>query len=735
MHVTWHAFFLGLLWLMPLVQTVNPADTFSSVSKALPENDKTDSSKLSVSTTGQELLTNLDQPNTETRKTSLQTELPLSVQTTHHLSTYLSLPTSDTSKPQSEETLTKPPTEGQESALSQEDSVSTSLMSLEEGSPQTQTEPRANTADEIRSLVTEHTGTALGNDLTLEPLIFGGESESSATNTEEPLTVVDSEKPSTLEDPQVTETDDSTESSTSTDPTRNTRKPATPYPQEVIEPGNASDLQRTKGRFNHASVDCAAVVIKTNPEAKGASAILTNSKEKYMLNLCSATKFVIIELCDDILMDTLTIANYEFFSSTFKEFTVHVTDRYPPKNNVWKFLGRFHAKNTREAQVFPVPNPVMWARYIRIDFVSHYSNEYYCPVSFIRVYGNTMMEQYKKEEEDLQADLHEVPSPVLVRNPVATKPKPWIDPPPATRTAVLLPDGTRQTNEPSVTLKDYWDRLDQLVLDDSPIHHVLDEQPELYLPLPGPPRMPFIDTKEPLNDADATGNAAQDSPGMGGQRDVAGDGTDSQTPDHPAVEKAGSDHVIYDGSEDHQVLSDGEGHSDDSQIVKPQPIPGDTPDSPVQAPRAESQETIFKTIMRRLGWLDRNLTLTYQYLDEQSLAINDVLNKLDYTHRFKLQQAFSYLNTTTTKQIQALKITCEEIWKAIIFDVEDYEHKNRKQLEELESRLDYLSQEVVFEKRMRIAQLILLLAVILVIGLSKALRIVSPNFPEDKKDK
>ncbi|KAJ1648775.1 hypothetical protein IWQ61_009929 [Dispira simplex] len=683
----------------------------------------------------QELLINLGQPNTETKETIIQVDLPPLTQVTLHLSTDFYLPTLDTDSTQSEETLTKPPSDGEVPVLNREYSASNGVMSFEEWRKQAQAEPHAGTTDDPRSPVMEQTGAASGNTLTLEPLFFGEESQSTTTHTEEFLTAVNGKTPSTSEGPQVTETDHGTRDSSSADPTGDTRKPATSYSREVIEPGSVNDLQRTKGRFNHASADCAAVVIKANPEAKGASAILTNSKEKYMLNLCSATKFVIIELCDDILMDTLTIANYEFFSSTFKEFTVHVTDRYPPKNNVWKFLGRFHAKNTREAQVFPIPDPVMWARFIRVDFVSHYSNEYYCPVSFIRVYGNTMMEQYKKEEEDLQADLHEAPSPILVRSPVTTKPKPWIDPPPATRTAVLPPDGTRQTNEPSVTLKDYWDRLDQLVLDEGPIHDVLDERPQLYLPLPGPPRIPFLDIKEPLDDSDAAGNSAQDGAGTDGQRDTAGEGTDPQTPDHPAMEKVGSDHVIYDDSEDHHVVSDGEGHSDDSQIDKPQSVPGDSTDSPVQVPRAESQETIFKTIMRRLGWLDRNLTVTYQYLDEQSLAINDVLNKLDYTHRFQLQQAFSYLNTTTTKQIQALKITCEEIWKAIIFDVEDYEHKNRKQLEELETRLDYLLQEVVFEKRMRIAQLILLLAVILVIGLSKALRIVSPNFPEEKKDK
>ncbi|KAG5633537.1 hypothetical protein DXG03_007197, partial [Asterophora parasitica] len=34
-------------------------------------------------------------------------------------------------------------------------------------------------------------------------------------------------------------------------------------------------------------------------------------------------------------------------------------------------------------------------RYIRIDFLSHYGNEYYCPLSLLRVYGLTHLEQWK----------------------------------------------------------------------------------------------------------------------------------------------------------------------------------------------------------------------------------------------------------------------------------------------------------------------------------------------------
>lgn len=154
-----------------------------------------------------------------------------------------------------------------------------------------------------------------------------------------------------------------------------------------------------KERSNYASFDCAATILKTNKEAKSANAILIEHKDSYMLNLCSApNKFTIVELCDDILVDTIVLANYEFFSSIFRTFRVSVSDRYPVKLDRWKVLGTFEATNSRSVQAFLVEQPLIWARYLRIEWLTHFGNEYYCPVSLLRVHGTTMMEEYRHEE-------------------------------------------------------------------------------------------------------------------------------------------------------------------------------------------------------------------------------------------------------------------------------------------------------------------------------------------------
>ncbi|KAG9070175.1 hypothetical protein KI688_009507 [Linnemannia hyalina] len=154
-----------------------------------------------------------------------------------------------------------------------------------------------------------------------------------------------------------------------------------------------------KDRFNHASATCAASVVKASKDATSITAILNEGKDNYMLNKCSTKeKFFVVELCEEILVDSFILGNYEFFSSTFKDFVVSV-NRYPPRDDGWSILGQFQARNTRDAQVFKPKVPQL-ATYIRFDFVNHYGNEYYCPVTLLRVYGATALEQLKQEEEE-----------------------------------------------------------------------------------------------------------------------------------------------------------------------------------------------------------------------------------------------------------------------------------------------------------------------------------------------
>lgn len=163
-----------------------------------------------------------------------------------------------------------------------------------------------------------------------------------------------------------------------------------------------------KDKFNYASVKCAATVVETNNDAKGAADILTEVKDSYLINKCStANKFIVIELCEDILVNSVVMGNYELFSSMFKTVSFYVSGTFPAVDG-WRELGQFEAQNIRDVQSFDIKNPLIWARYLKIEIHSHYGNEFYCPVSIVRVHGTTMMEEVKntdKASEKMAADI------------------------------------------------------------------------------------------------------------------------------------------------------------------------------------------------------------------------------------------------------------------------------------------------------------------------------------------
>ena len=105
-------------------------------------------------------------------------------------------------------------------------------------------------------------------------------------------------------------------------------------------------------RFNYANLDCSARVHMAHKTAKSASSVLSSKRDKYMLSPCSAdTQFVVVELCDDIRIDTVQLANFEFFSGVFKDFSVSVAKTYTDTNEGWIPAGTYRAKNVRGVQV------------------------------------------------------------------------------------------------------------------------------------------------------------------------------------------------------------------------------------------------------------------------------------------------------------------------------------------------------------------------------------------------
>jgi hypothetical protein len=399
-----------------------------------------------------------------------------------------------------------------------------------------------------------------------------------------------------------------------------------------IQMGSLAYGKTSKERFNYASFDCAAAVLKSNPEAKGSSSILDENRDRYMLNKCGASnKFVIIEMCEDILVDTIVLANFEFFSSTFKEFRVSVTDRYPIHERGWKTLGTYQGNNTRTLQVFVVENPLIWARYIRIEFLSHYGSEFYCPLSLLRIHGTTMMEEYKnqesaKQDEYTKPHLRDVTSSSLSMNTsssheTSTEPLP-------------LPTTAKGRNADSI----YFDTSIPADIRHQELKPPLKEAPKksdlVDFGLNLQPNLP-----DPARDDDTV--------------DIISRKT-CQPMTQPAAESENPSR-----SKSHNALLSSE--TNKNAEISPNSTSGSTsaysdkPEVPTIIPATANpttQESVYKTITKRLGLLEANATLSLRYIEEQSQLLREVFSKMERRHGQKMDSFLSEMNATLSVQLE-----------------------------------------------------------------------------------
>ncbi|PKY05444.1 hypothetical protein P168DRAFT_295902 [Aspergillus campestris IBT 28561] len=475
-----------------------------------------------------------------------------------------------------------------------------------------------------------------------------------------------------------------------------------------------------KERFNYASFDCAATVLKTNPECTGSSSVLIENKDSYMLNECRATnKFLILELCDDILVDTVVLANYEFFSSIFHTFRVSVADRYPAKPDQWKELGIYQARNTREVQAFAVENPLIWARYLKIEFLTHYGHEFYCPLSLIRVHGTTMLEEYKHDgdagrvEEEIAHEtlqphpeggnldaLETPPPPPAAVGDTETQagPLPATCPRPRTEASThLLQEPTCGVNEASTT---------------EPA-----ESAKAAAQSPPSPSHPPNETAGPSADAVASVDPRADT-GKEATEPKATEQNGAQTapsappsstptiPVSPAQKNATTD---TDTRVTHPPPKDeAGGHGGQGGNAGPAEGPRSTTTQPPAA-NPTTQESFFKSVNKRLQMLESNSTLSLLYIEEQSRILRDAFNKVEKRQLGKTSTFLENLNGTVLGELKQFREQYDQVWHSVALEFEHQRIQYHQEVSAINGQLGVLADELVFQKRVTVIQSLLVL--------------------------
>ena len=521
-------------------------------------------------------------------------------------------------------------------------------------------------------------------------------------------------------------------------------------------PKRSKDAGKTcKERSNYASFDCAATVLKTNPECKGSTSVLVENKDSYMLNECSAkNKFFIVELCNDILIDTIVLGNFEFFSSTFRTFRVSISDQYPVKLEKWKELGTFHARNSRDVQAFLVENPLIWARYLRIEFLTHYGNEYYCPVSLLRVHGKTMMDDYRNEvkaikgEEELDDNTSESESKlddvntnneevedertsdVMVTDSASegigvatTQPK--------AGNASIISNSILENNvrvEPGTTSSivlektqlDFSSNIIPRITHYGPLLEQYDlismscSSERLYcnmettdvIKTAGRPRRPTQkggaatnnqSLSQPLSSPDDEFVAHNKSATPSNNSSLASATQQTQTRSLEAP-KSGT-HSTNTTSATPTI----KGHSNNTYT----PPNKASNHPPIASPT--TQESFFKSMHKRLQLLEANSTLSLQYIEEQSRLLREAFIKVEKRQVVKTTTFLENLNRTVLDELKEIRLQYDQIWQSTVLELSSQREHSQHDMVALSARMSVLADEVLFQKRIAVLQFVLIL--------------------------
>ncbi len=447
-----------------------------------------------------------------------------------------------------------------------------------------------------------------------------------------------------------------------------------------------------KERYSYSSFDGGATVLKTNKGVKNAKAILVENKDSYMLLECGTqNKYVIVELSDDILVDTVVLANFEFFSSMIRKFRISVSDRYPVKTEKWKDLGTFEARNSRDIQPFLVEHPQIWAKYIRIEFLSQYGNEFYCPISLLRVHGTRMLDSWKESEtgpDDDDDDTIDAPPPEQPSEAAEV----------VADEIVQANTSTASSAEPEYVSEVGLTPWYPFAYNESAAGVCFAVFSAATEPTPASP--PQGSGQSTIVDANAESPLSTIAPS------TSSDAAESTPPSSSHVSESlpplssvsAAPSTVIDPSPSsssgdrssaeppHSSPSQSAG-SPVSKTAAPESAPTKQPSSRSSAGRTAAaaaqtknrtasanpavasptvQESFFKTVTKRLQLLESNTSLSLQYIEDQSRFLQDALLKMERKQISRVDSFLDSLNKTVLSELRNVRTQYDQIWQSTV---------------------------------------------------------------------
>lgn len=444
-------------------------------------------------------------------------------------------------------------------------------------------------------------------------------------------------------------------------------------------------------KFNYASLDCAATIVKTNSEASGASSILIENKDKYLLNLCSAAnQFFIIELCEDILVEQIVMANFEYFSSNFKNFVVSVSDRFPVPKNGWTRLGEFKGANSKSLQRFNISNPQIWAKYLRIEILDHYDDEFYCPVSLIRVHGKTMMDEFKSQVLEDQKEASTLEKQLLNNNDNNFNTNE------ATSANMQLIETTKKeidTIETEISsiravkskMVEPKYIMESDLLDESNNWPYINTENKTLIPKLPDPMEWYGSVLEPLRFEEFLKELSPDLFNCDpAEREIS---QNLSNPDLVAKETNNTNSTNTMDRNDTDVLT------------KLSPI----------ASTPSPEDSIFRNIIRRINFLENNSTMIILYVEEQSKLLSKSFHQLETIYLNRFDHLVSTFNATVMNNIDLLKEFAKQLKEESLILLEEQKRNTEVFNNKNQYRIQKLEEDVRFQRKLLVLFIFILL--------------------------
>lgn len=331
---------------------------------------------------------------------------------------------------------------------------------------------------------------------------------------------------------------------------------------------------------------------------------------------------------------------------------------------------------------------------MKIEFLTHYGHEYYCPLSLVRVHGMSMMEYYTTvesqgddpiiENEHLwpaevreqliqpQYDVTNTSESFPIKNDVDEEDIKPIIPPinydivvdsPLTSnthesdmfngTEVIATDQEQSLSESDVT---ETDPMTESYSTTATIFDRLADQNVSYLilssPSPSSRSTASVDLSESISN-DPSNTFEEDESDTNNSMTVSSSTKSDTTVSAARLNiTATADNIIPFSNAAHPTLltstSMTSEESRSTHLLHSKTTSNNYPKE------GSTQESIYKTIMKRLNVLEGNMTLSLRYLDDQNKNLNGVLKDMEKKHQDQLIQLIGHLNETASHRIDSM---------------------------------------------------------------------------------